>query len=123
LNPWFAHLLALAQNGAVLPQLRSVAAAAILCASFTTHAQYQDRDRSGAPSTSTHAPPPEARIDINRATVNELMKAPGLARPWAERIVRFRPYRTKQDLLDRGILSTEVYDRSKDFLIAHREHQ
>ena len=95
----------------------------MLCVCLATHAQYQDRDRSGAPATSTHAPPPEARIDINHASVDQLMKAPGMARPWAQRIVRFRPYRTKQDLLDRGILTTEVYDRTKDFLIAHRDNQ
>lgn len=86
-------------------------------------AQYQDRDTNGAPKTSAHAPPPEARIDINHASVDELMKAPGMARPWAERIVRFRPYRTKQDLLDRGVVTAEVYDRIKDYMIAHRQKQ
>lgn len=98
-----------------------LAAAAVLCVCVAAPAQYQDRDRSGAPATSAHAPPPEARIDINHASVDELMKAPGMARPWAQRIVRFRPYRTKLDLLDRGILTADVYDRTKDFLIAHHE--
>lgn len=51
------------------------------------------------------------------------MKVPGMRRPWAQRIVRFRPYRSKQDLLDRGIVTSEVYDRIKDFVIAHREKQ
>lgn len=83
--------------------------------------QYRDRDRSGAPATSVHAPPPESRVDINHATVDELMKAPGMTRSWAGRIVRYRPYRTKQDLLDRGVVTSEVYDRIKDFVIAHRE--
>jgi DNA uptake protein ComE-like DNA-binding protein len=70
----------------------------------------------------THAiPPPEARIDINRATVDELMKAPGLTRVWAGRIVRFRPYRSKLDLLDKGVVSEEVYDRIKDYVVAHRD--
>jgi competence protein ComEA len=68
-------------------------------------------------------PPPEARIDINHASVDELMKAPGMTRTWAERIVRFRPYRTKQDLLDHGVVTGEVYDRIKDYIIAHREKQ
>jgi DNA uptake protein ComE-like DNA-binding protein len=69
-----------------------------------------------------HAPPsPEARVDINHASLEQLMKVPGLARPWAERIVRFRPYHSKQDLVDNGILPGEVYDRIKDYVIAHRE--
>jgi len=93
----------------------------LLCACGA--AQYSDRDSSAAPKTSAHAPPPEARIDINRAGVGELMKAPGMTRTWAQRIVRFRPYRTKQDLLDRGVVTSAVYDRIKDFVIAHRSAQ
>ena len=49
------------------------------------------------------------------------MKVPGMQKSWAGRIVRFRPYRTKQDLLDRGIVTSEIYDRLKDFIIAHRD--
>jgi DNA uptake protein ComE-like DNA-binding protein len=85
--------------------------------------QYSDRDRSGAPPTSSNAPPPEARIDINHASPVELLKIPGMTPSWAGRIVRFRPYRTKQDLLDKGILPGDVYDRIKDYVIAHREKQ
>jgi DNA uptake protein ComE-like DNA-binding protein len=72
---------------------------------------------------SGQVPPPEARIDINHASVAELLKVPGMTPSWAGRIVRFRPYRTKQDLLDRGVLPSDVYDRIKDYVIAHREKQ
>ena len=67
--------------------------------------------------------PPEARVDINHASVEELAKVPGLTLSWAGRIVRFRPYRTKQDLLDHGVLPSDVYDRIKDSIIAHRDEQ
>src|ERR1700734_4324966 len=60
------------------------------------------------------APPPEARVDINHASAEELAKVPGLTPSWAGRIVRFRPYRTKQDLVERGVLPSDVYDRIKD---------
>lgn len=66
-------------------------------------------------------PPPEARVDINHATLDELMKLPGMTRSWAGRIVRFRPYHAKSDLLDQGVLTSEVYERIKDYVIAHRE--
>src|SRR5579863_6461052 len=69
------------------------------------------------------APPPEARVDINRASEAQLLKIPGMTASWASRILRFRPYRTKQDLLDRGVLPGDVYDRVKDYVIAHREKQ
>jgi DNA uptake protein ComE-like DNA-binding protein len=64
--------------------------------------------------------PPEARVDINHATVEELMKVPGMTATWAARIVRFRPYRTKQDLIDKGVVTSQVYDRIKDYVIAHQ---
>lgn len=86
-------------------------------------AQNQDRDPYRASKTSATAPPPESRIDINQATLGELLKIPGMTPSWAGRIVRFRPYRTKLDLLDKGIVSAAVYDRIKDYLIAHREKQ
>jgi competence protein ComEA len=78
--------------------------------------------RSNA-ATTREAPPPEARVDINHASTAELMKVPGMTWTWAERIVRFRPYRTKQDLLDKGVVSSEVYDRIKDYVIAHRNKE
>jgi DNA uptake protein ComE-like DNA-binding protein len=85
--------------------------------------QYQDRDSRGVPKTSEAAPPPEDRIDINHASVEELLKVPGMTRSWAGRIVRFRPYHTKQDLLERGVVTNQVYVRIKDYVIAHREKQ
>jgi competence protein ComEA len=83
----------------------------------------QDRDSSDAPATSIKAPPPEARIDINRASLDELLKVPGMTRSWAGRIVRYRPYKTKADLLDQGIVTAEVYERIKDYVIAHRDER
>ena len=44
-----------------------------------------------------------------------------MTRSWAGRIVRFRPYHTKRDLVEHGVVTSEVYDRVKDSIIAHRE--
>ena len=82
--------------------------------------------QSGAPQAapkSKPAPAPEARVDINHASVDELLKIPGMTSSWAGRIVRFRPYRTKRDLLDHGVLPSDVYDRIKDAIVAHRNEQ
>jgi DNA uptake protein ComE-like DNA-binding protein len=62
----------------------------------------------------------EDRVDINHASVDELMKVPGMTRTWSARIVRFRPYHSKTDLLQRGVLPGDVYDRIKDYVVAHR---
>jgi DNA uptake protein ComE-like DNA-binding protein len=92
-----------------------------LCLAVT--AWCQDRDTRGIPKTSATAPRPEARVDINHASVEELMKVPGMTQSWAGRIVRFRPYRTKLDLVMRGVVPPKVYDQIKDYVIAHREAQ
>ena len=92
----------------------------MLVLSLAGLAQYKDQDRYRYPKTSATAPPPEARIDINRASVDELLKIPGMTQSWAGRIIRFRPYRTKLDLVDRGVITAKVYDRIKDSIIAHR---
>jgi DNA uptake protein ComE-like DNA-binding protein len=96
---------------------------AMLAVCLAATAQYRDRDTNGAPKTSVTAPAPEARVDINHTSIDELLKVPGMTPTWAGRIVRFRPYRTKQDLLDRGVVTSEVYDRIKDYVIAHRNQE
>ena len=96
---------------------------AMLCVCLAGLGQNSDRDRFGTAKTSASAPAPEQRVDINHASMDDLLKVPGLTRGWAVRIVRFRPYRTKQDLFEKGVVSSEVYDRIKDFVIAHHEKQ
>jgi competence protein ComEA len=78
---------------------------------------YQSFASDGDPHS---APTPDERVDINTATVDQLVKVPGMTRTWAERIIHYRPYRGKNDLLDRGIVTSQVYDRIKDYIIAHR---
>lgn len=66
-------------------------------------------------------PPPEQRVDLNHASVENLTRVPGMTRTWALRIVRFRPYRTKQDLLELGVMPGDVYNRIKDYVIARQD--
>ena len=86
-------------------------------------AQTSDRDSRGLPSTSAQAPPAEKRVDINHAALEDLIKIPGLPRSWAARIIRFRPYRARTDLLEKGIVPPEVYLRIRDYIIAHHDRK
>jgi DNA uptake protein ComE-like DNA-binding protein len=63
----------------------------------------------------------EELVDINHASVDQLLHVPGMTRSWAGRIVRFRPYWTKLDLYEEGVLPVEVYNRIRDYIIVHRE--
>jgi DNA uptake protein ComE-like DNA-binding protein len=59
-------------------------------------------------------------VDINRASIDELMRVKGMTASWAGRIVRFRPYRTKLDLLNRGVVTADIYQRIREGIVAHR---
>ena len=105
-----------AENGAVKTRAFITAlAVAILCVPVGVHPQSKPTPHVVASA--------EERVDINHATLEELVKVPGMTPSCAGRIVRFRPYHAKSDLLDRGVVSSEVYRRIKDYVIAHRENQ
>jgi DNA uptake protein ComE-like DNA-binding protein len=99
-----------------------VAIGCCLLTSAQTQAQsesYAERAAHSSSTTARHAAP----LDINHATVDELMTIPGITQVWAKRIIRYRPYRTKQDLLDHGIVPVGVYNQIHDLVIAHRNSQ
>jgi competence protein ComEA len=73
-----------------------------------------------APPFTYAVPAPVDKVDINTASLDELLRVPGMTRTWAVRIIRYRPYRAKNDLLDRGVVTSQVYDRLKDHIVAHR---
>jgi DNA uptake protein ComE-like DNA-binding protein len=93
-----------------------LAAIAVICALSTAPVSIACE----FPQIAAGAPAPEARVDINAASLEQLLKVPGMTHTWAVRIIRFRPYRAKNDLADRGVVSSKVYDRIKDYIIAHR---
>ncbi|HJQ84596.1 MAG TPA: helix-hairpin-helix domain-containing protein, partial [Candidatus Binatia bacterium] len=55
-----------------------------------------------------------AGIDVNHATVEELAHLPEVSTEDAERIVARRPYATKMDLVQRGVLSAEQLQAIQD---------
>jgi DNA uptake protein ComE-like DNA-binding protein len=97
-----------------------IAAVAMLWAGFTASSWAVSSGGVSLPATKTATAAPAAadRVDVNHASVAELETVPGMTPTWATRIVRYRPYRTKQDLVDQGIVSRVVYERI--FVIAHR---
>lgn len=62
--------------------------------------------------------PMEQRVDINRASVQQLSRLPGLTEADAKRIVAGRPYATKAALVTAKVLPAGVYHALRDRLIA-----
>ena len=57
-------------------------------------------------------------IDINSATKQELMTIPGIGDAYAQKIIDGRPYRAKNELVQKKIIPEATYDKIKDQIIA-----
>lgn len=64
----------------------------------------------------TIAPKP---VDINTALEAEIA-AVGIERAVAKKIVEGRPYQNKRDLVTRQLLTSEQYEKVKEFIVAKR---
>jgi competence protein ComEA len=61
---------------------------------------------------------PTALVDINTASAEDLDALPGIGKARGEAIIKGRPYKGKDDLLNRHILPPSVYDGIKTKIIA-----
>jgi competence protein ComEA len=66
------------------------------------------------------AQPSGVLIDINTATAAELGAIPGLGNAYVRRIILGRPYSAKNQLVTRGVLPQEVYEKIQTRIIARR---
>ena len=79
---------------------------------------------SAKPATTGTAPTamkPGELIDINTASKEQLVPLKGIGDVRAEAIIKGRPYKGKDDLVQKKILSKNVYDGIKDQIIAKQK--
>ena len=57
-------------------------------------------------------------MDINTASVDQLRTLPGVGDTYARRIVQGRPYTSKNQLVTKGILPKNVYDKVQNLIVA-----
>ncbi len=60
----------------------------------------------------------EALLDLNTASREDLIKLKGIGEARADAIIKGRPYKGKNELLDRKIVPESVYNDIKDLVIA-----
>lgn len=77
-----------------------------------------------APKPAVAAPtatPAAQLIDINSATADQLDNLKGIGKVRAEAIIKGRPYKGKDDLVQKGIIPQNIYDDIKDKIIARQK--
>ena len=60
----------------------------------------------------------EEKLDINTATDKELAALPGIGQARAAAIIKGRPYKGKDELVEKKILTKTLYDKIKEQIIA-----
>lgn len=71
-----------------------------------------------APMSAQKAPAAAEKLDLNTATEQELSELPGIGEVRSKAIIKGRPYKGKDELVERKILTQSVYNKIKDKVIA-----
>jgi DNA uptake protein ComE-like DNA-binding protein len=92
--------------GVALPAPASAQAPAKSEKSGATKADAKPAGKKGAP------------LDINTATPADLQTLPGVGEAYSKKIVEHRPYKRKDELVQKKIVPQATYDQIKDMIVA-----
>lgn len=73
--------------------------------------------KTSAKKSATHM----AKLDLNSASKEDLMKLPGVGDATAEKIIAARPFKTKAELTSKGVVTKKEYAAIASKVIAKQE--
>jgi competence protein ComEA len=74
-----------------------------------------------APAKSDTKAKGHAPLDLNSASEADLMMIPGIGDAYAKKIVQNRPYKRKDELVQKKVVPQATYDKIKDHIIAKQK--
>ena len=60
------------------------------------------------------------KLDINTASEDQLKDLPGIGDAYAKKIVANRPYKAKDELVEKKVIPKATYQKIKDRIVAHQ---
>jgi len=100
---------------------RLLLAIVVMLLTFVGPVVAADKDAKAAaktPSAAQKSPAAAEKLDLNTATEQQLSELPGIGEARSKAIIKGRPYKGKDELVERKILTQSVYNKIKDQVIA-----
>ena len=80
----------------------------------------QPAPQSGKGKSQTSTAKTADLLDINSASAEDLDKLPGIGKAYSSKIIANRPYKRKDELVKKNIITKEKYEQVKENIIARQ---